>query len=64
MASALIVETSVDNNSPSQYSIHPDDLFQSNKAEICGTNAQNLNFLSLLLWQTDAYRLVNVYILT
>ena len=27
MASALVVETSVDNNSPSQDSSHPDDLF-------------------------------------
>ena len=64
MASAQVVETSVDNNSPSQDSIHPDDLFQSNKAEVCGANAQNLNVLSLLLWQTDAYQLVNVYTLT
>ena len=29
MASAQIVETSVTNNSPSQESNHPDDLFQS-----------------------------------
>ena len=29
MASAQVVETSVDNNSPSQDSNHPDDLFQS-----------------------------------
>jgi len=29
MASAQIVETSVTNNSPSQDSSHPDDLFQS-----------------------------------
>ena len=39
MASAQVVETSVDNNSPSQDSIHPDDLFQSNKAEVCWANA-------------------------
>ena len=29
MASAQVVETSVTNNSPSQDSNHPDDLFQS-----------------------------------
>ena len=29
MASAQVVETSVTNNSPSQDSYHPDDLFQS-----------------------------------
>ena len=29
MASAQVVETSVNNNSPSQDSNHPDDLFQS-----------------------------------
>ena len=29
MASAQVVETSVTNNSPSQDSSHPDDLFQS-----------------------------------
>ena len=29
MASAQVVETSVANNSPSQDSNHPDDLFQS-----------------------------------
>ena len=29
MASAQVVETSVNNNSPSQDSSHPDDLFQS-----------------------------------
>ena len=29
MASAQVVETSVNNNSPSQDSYHPDDLFQS-----------------------------------
>ena len=29
MASAQVVETSVTNNSPSQDSDHPDDLFQS-----------------------------------
>ena len=29
MASARVVETSVANNSPSQDSNHPDDLFQS-----------------------------------
>ena len=29
MASAQVVETSVTNNSPSQNSNHPDDLFQS-----------------------------------
>ena len=29
MASAQVVETSVTNNSPSQHSNHPDDLFQS-----------------------------------
>ena len=29
MASAQVVETSVTNNSPSQDSTHPDDLFQS-----------------------------------
>ena len=29
MASAQVVEMSVDNNSPSQDSNHPDDLFQS-----------------------------------
>ena len=29
MASAQVVETSVPNNSPSQDSNHPDDLFQS-----------------------------------
>ena len=29
MASALVVETSVTNNSPSQDFNHPDDLFQS-----------------------------------
>ena len=29
MASAQVVETSVTNNSPSQGSDHPDDLFQS-----------------------------------
>ena len=32
MASALVVETSVTNNSPSQDSYHPDDLFQSRYA--------------------------------
>ena len=31
MASAQVVETSVTNNSPSQDSYHPDDLFQSKK---------------------------------
>ncbi|KAK2559538.1 hypothetical protein P5673_018186 [Acropora cervicornis] len=31
MASAQVVETSVTNNSPSQDSYHPDDLFQSRK---------------------------------
>ena len=31
MASAQVVETSVTNNSPSQDSNHPDDLFQSKK---------------------------------
>ena len=31
MASAQVVETSVTNNSPSQDSNHPDDLFQSRK---------------------------------
>ena len=29
MASAQVVETSVTNNSPSQASSHPDDLFKS-----------------------------------
>ena len=32
MASAQVVETSVTNNSPSQDSYHPDDLFQSRYA--------------------------------
>ena len=32
MASAQVVETSVTNNSPSQDSYHPDDLFQSKYA--------------------------------
>ena len=32
MASAQVVETSVNNNSPSQDSYHPDDLFQSRYA--------------------------------
>ena len=32
MASAQVVETSVTNNSPSQDSYHPDDLFQSRNA--------------------------------
>ena len=32
MASAEVVETSVTNNSPSQNSYHPDDLFQSRYA--------------------------------
>ena len=35
MASAQVVETSVTNNSPSQDSTHPDDLFQSrNKTKL------------------------------
>ena len=32
MAAAQVVETSVTNNSPSQDSYHPDDLFQSRYA--------------------------------
>ena len=32
MDSAQVVEMSVTNNSPSQYSYHPDDLFQSRYA--------------------------------
>ena len=34
MASAQVVETSVTNNSPSQDSYHPDDLFQSRYATL------------------------------
>ena len=34
MASAQVVETSVTNNSPSQDSYHPDDLFQSRYIKI------------------------------
>ena len=37
MASAQVVETSVTNNSPSQDSNHPDDLFQSRFTQ-CHTN--------------------------
>ena len=35
MASAQVVETSVTNNSPSQDSYHPDDLFQSRYKLLC-----------------------------
>ena len=34
MASAQVIETSVTNNSPSQDSNHPDDLFQSRKDNV------------------------------
>ena len=34
MASAQVVETSVNNNSPSQDSNHPDDLFQSRYEDV------------------------------
>ena len=40
MASAQVVETSVANNSPSQESSHPDDLFQS----------QLIHVISILLY--------------
>ena len=36
MISAQVVETSVANNSPSQDSNHPDDLFQSRFTFNCG----------------------------
>jgi len=38
MASAQVVETSVTNNSPSQDSNHPDDLFQSRLINCMGVN--------------------------
>ena len=37
MASAQVVETSVNNNSPSQDSNHPDDLFQSRYNIVVGS---------------------------
>ena len=43
MASAQVVETSVTNNSPSQGSYHPDDLFQSRNY------SQNVSISSLIL---------------
>ena len=51
MASAQVVETSVTNNSPSQDSNHPDDLFQSRNIELvsfvfllqCFLNSNELN---------------------
>ena len=46
MASAQVVETSVANNSPSQNSNHPDDLFQSRKVKqvdmLLGTSVSRL----------------------
>ena len=61
MASAQVVETSVTNNSPSQDSYHPDDLFQSRyatpgfkpfsylRASVCVVLASFLLFLMLSL---------------
>ena len=43
MASAKVIETSVTNNSPSQGTNHPDDLFQSRN------NSYNVTTSSLIL---------------
>ena len=43
MASAQVVETSVTNNSPSQDSYHPDDLFQSRNIDNNNNNNNNNN---------------------
>ena len=49
MASPQIVETSVTNNSPSQDSYHPDDLFQSSYVLMSGKlNATGLRWVGEL----------------
>ena len=48
MASAQVVETSVTNNSPSQDSYHPDDLFQSRNVNIIVSCKFILSFLIAL----------------
>ena len=49
MASAQVVETSVTNNSPSQDSNHPDDLFQS----------RNNNILLFFKWESAIHHDTN-----
>jgi len=46
MASAQVVETSVTNNSPSQDSYHPDDLFQSSYRNINNNNVRECSKLA------------------
>ena len=52
MASAQIVETSVTNNSPSQDSYHPDDLFQSRTTttSTTTTTTNNNNYNNIIIF--------------
>ena len=54
MASAQVVETSVTNNSPSQDSSHPDDLFQSRYNKIILPKCDNVILVAFF------YRLGNL----
>ena len=47
MASAQVVQTSVTNNSPSQDSNHPDDIFQSKKVNVSNIRNGHLPLYSL-----------------
>ena len=49
MASAQVIETSVTNNSPSQDSNHPDDLFQSRNITFIDIASISLAFLGDLI---------------
>ena len=63
MASAQVVKTSVTNNSPSQGSNHPDDLFQSRyshfsraKQKICNNSARKKHFQIISFLEQSKYK--------